>query len=290
VVDYFLSRQVIATVRCGSGDAVFEALQDERYVAKVEWFTVPLVGAAGWVGVMHSFLTVTVEDTHSSHCYVIEKAAVSEKENEFCEERLKNGVHISHWADVAPSIHNDAMYTLGPVDILRFGGKTMRMSHLRDVAIGLGPYEVATCNCHHMALAVYNACAKQEAQVTHMPNQVLSWLAGLLEAVGVDVGHSESAALQSDSESRHDRAMSVGASMSGHTQANAPGRVKHMDSGYDQCEVADVIGVTPESLLGGNHEDAGDDHGPCAHGFPESGILPDSILMSALRLRGSRII
>jgi len=246
-------------------------VEDKRSVAKVEWFTVPLVGAAGWVGVMHSFLTVTVEDPHSSHCYVIEKAAVAETEDEENNMRLKNGVHISHWADVAPTISNDSIYTLTAVDMKsKFGGKPILMTDLRDVAVDLGQYEVANCNCHHMALAVYNFCARDYAQVSHMPNEVLTWVAGVLEFVGVDVGHSESAPLQSQSESvegtpvlhhqRDPKPVGIGASVS---WTGEPMSAEH---GLGEDEIRSCVGE------------------PNMVEF----ALPDSVLTSALQLHGVR--
>merc|ERR1712039_965960 len=64
----------------------------------------------------------------------------------------------------------------------------------RDIAVDLGPYDLVTCNCHHTALAVYNACAREFAQVPQIPNPVLTWSASLLRTLGMDVACMDSAA------------------------------------------------------------------------------------------------
>merc|ERR1719329_777026 len=72
------------------------------------------------------------------------------------------------------------------------------MKSLRSISVELGPYNVATCNCHHAALAVYNACAREVAQVPCIPNEWLTASAWYLRTyVGFDVATSQSTASQS---------------------------------------------------------------------------------------------
>merc|ERR1712032_409166 len=76
------------------------------------------------------------------------------------------------------------------------------MRALRAIAVNLGEYNVATCNCHHAAMAVYNACAQESAKISRMPNQMLTWGAKIMSLLGLDAGDSsESAGLKSESRS-----------------------------------------------------------------------------------------
>merc|ERR1711967_195362 len=58
---------------------------------------------------------------------------------------------------------------------------------LRQIAIDLGPYDAGTCNCHHGAQAIYNACADREERVEEVPNKLLSVVPMMLHAVGLDL-------------------------------------------------------------------------------------------------------
>merc|ERR1712129_12580 len=107
-------------------------------------------------------------------------------------DHFKNGVHVSHWVDVAPNVDQDSIHTLTLPDITNnTGRRELCMQVLRDIAVELGPYDVAICNCHHAALSVYNACAVAEAQIPYIPNFMLTLGAWALGTVGLDVLRSE---------------------------------------------------------------------------------------------------
>lgn len=203
---FLLRKRNIETVRGGTGDAVEIALKDERPVVEVEWYNISIPGIAGKVGAFHSLLAITVAaDTaeggdSAPHTYVIEKASdrrASSGESEG--DHFLNGVYISHWLDVSSNVEDDPLHSLPQSDIvsaLEFRqamGVNFCMRSLRQIAVDLGPYNVGTANCHHAALAIYNACAKQSAQVLRIPNQLLTGVANFLGKAGVDVGKSESA-------------------------------------------------------------------------------------------------
>merc|ERR1711957_671028 len=67
-----------------------------------------------------------------------------------------------------------------------------RMAQLREIAVELGPYDVATCNCHHCALAVFEAAA-EASSVPRIPN---AWLVAgvkiLRDSAGFDISASRS--------------------------------------------------------------------------------------------------
>uniref|UniRef100_A0A7S4PWL7 Fungal lipase-type domain-containing protein n=1 Tax=Alexandrium monilatum TaxID=311494 RepID=A0A7S4PWL7_9DINO len=199
VFDFLTSRQNATTVRGGTGDALLQALADPRPVVKVDWYTMPLPGAVGRVGAVHSLLAVVVDETGAegaSHTYVIEKAASTRGVVSSTEDHFRNGVHVSHWVDVAPNVGASPVHTLEATDVRTSSdeGRPLSMRTLRGVAVDLGPYDVAKCNCHHAALAVYNACAVEAARVPRIPNRLLTLGATLLRSAGFDVATSESAA------------------------------------------------------------------------------------------------
>lgn len=193
-VAYWLQGKVsISTVRGGCGDAWHMALQDPRTPFHVEWYTMPMEGAAGFVGIKHSLLRIIVGSALEPHAYVIEKASVQSFGNVVPEE-LRNGVYVSHWSDVMHSIESDPLHVLHQDDIENNTGKErLCVRSLWEVASEVGDYEVSKCNCHHAALRVYNSCAKEHARVRKVPNLFLSHLSAFLQQVGVDVEGSESA-------------------------------------------------------------------------------------------------
>jgi hypothetical protein len=208
------------------GDALADAIADTRPISRVEWHTIPLPGITGYLGGVHSLLAITVgiaegkrpskndQDDHCHHTYVIEKAALIRGTVENDPEQFKNGVHVSHWVDVLPNVENDALYTLGAEDITNnTGTDSFSMRTLRDICVDLGPYDVGGMNCHHAAIAVYNACAKRTSQVPCIPNSFLTSAAWCLAAVGVDVRNSGSASIQSTSISAQSESISVSVPM-----------------------------------------------------------------------------
>ena len=64
------------------------------------------------------------------------------------------------------------------------------MQSLRRIAVALGDYDVATCNCHHTALVLYNSCAQARERVSRMPNEFLTCSARLFRLLGMKVAQS----------------------------------------------------------------------------------------------------
>jgi len=197
VVDFLGTRLNPFTIVGGTGDAVAIALADDRPVIRVEWYTIPLPRFYGSIGAKHSLLAIMVGDSEeSARTYVIEKAATIRAvhgENDAVQQ-IKNGVHVSHWLDVAPIIGDSPIYCLDHSDI----NHGIRMHELWEMCVNLGPYEVATCNCHHAALVVYNACAREAAQVTEIPNATLVSIVSWVPFVGMaSIGSGPSTALGS---------------------------------------------------------------------------------------------
>lgn len=184
-----------ASMRGGMGDALLNAQADSGPVIKVDWYTIALPGVVGSLGAVHSMLAITVGRCEEfSHTYVMEKADTWDSDSE----QFKNGVHISHWVDVAPHVENDPIHSLSAAEIVQ-AARPPCMRTLRDIAVLGGPYDVGTSNCHHMALDVYNACAKDGHRVPHIPNKTLVAAAGLIRSMGVEdvVGYFQSGQMSS---------------------------------------------------------------------------------------------
>lgn len=208
VVAFLSSCQNITTIRGGTGDAWEQAIADDRPVVGVEWYTIAMPGLPGLLGAFHSLLAVTVSDETKAHTYVIEKAAMIRGGDERDkEDRCKNGVHVSHWLDVVANVDGHPIHVLERSDIHNDTKDTVLcMRTLRDLAVDLGPYDVGSCNCHHAALTMYNACAHPDVEVPSIPNETLTWGAHVLRSAGLDVTASNSVqsnSMQSTSVSMH---------------------------------------------------------------------------------------
>lgn len=199
VSDYLAGFKSVTSMRGGSGDAFAPAQADYRSIVQVEWYCLELPGYAGrFLKGKHSLLAVTVGDLRKGavHRYVIEKARTQAG---FDGEQFKNGVYVSHWADVSPIIQDDAIHRLMGIDVVNNTGRhDFTMRTLRNLAVHLGPYDVANCNCHHAAMALYNACARDGARVLFIPNLFLTGAARFLKVLGLDVANSESPACESN--------------------------------------------------------------------------------------------
>jgi hypothetical protein len=211
VADFFRRREKFTTVRGGAGDAMYQALSDPRRVQGLEWYTIALPGVAGGMGGTHSVLAITVGSSDSTHTYVMEKATVMHGvDAEEDPAQFVNGVFVSHWLDVAPSIEGQPIHVLQGSDVQNCtGSKDFTMRTLQDISVKLGDYHVASCNCHHGAMAVYNACAIESARVVTMPNQFLTWGAKLMSFLGLDADQSESMGSDSDSRLGHFQSRSL---------------------------------------------------------------------------------
>eukprot|EP00927_Polykrikos_kofoidii_P061209 TRINITY_DN56075_c0_g1_i1.p1 TRINITY_DN56075_c0_g1~~TRINITY_DN56075_c0_g1_i1.p1 ORF type:complete len:870 (-),score=146.02 TRINITY_DN56075_c0_g1_i1:314-2890(-) len=199
IVRCLSARTSLSSVRGGSGDAVWQALADTRPVIKVEWYTMRISGITGAIGTCHSLLSVTVGRSGISSCtYVLEKAVVSRVASQLASTQFKNGVYVSLWKDVVADVDTYPIHALHSHDLANnTGGRELCMRTLHEIAVDLGPYDVGTCNCHHAALAVFNACALPKAAVAGIPNAYLTWGAWLLTLIGFDVTYSESPTSQS---------------------------------------------------------------------------------------------
>jgi len=165
-------------VRLGDGGAVGPALLDERPVSGLQWYTVRSPGAAGWIGAKHSLLAVCLDADGKEPSYVIEKAQPRLGNTN---EQFRNGVHVSHWEDVLPSLHGEPpLHQIGP-DGIREPRHTLQQ--LREIAVQQGPYHLSLRNCHHCAFVLFNAVAVDKARVPDMPNKVVMSAAGLMEAL-----------------------------------------------------------------------------------------------------------
>lgn len=184
----------VTATRGGTGNAFRVAQDDTRFVVQIEWYTLPLSGIAGeLLGCVHSLLAVTVEDPSgaSRHTYVIEKAAGSPSGlADGDADPFENGVYVSHWTDVQPQIEKAPIHRLLAEDV---SCKDFLVRSLREVVVEMGPYNVASCSCHHAAQAAFNFCARPGAHVAHIPNRRLTFAARALSAIGVNVAESESA-------------------------------------------------------------------------------------------------
>lgn len=202
VANFLLANESASLVRGGAGDALSLAMCDMRPVIGVEWHALSLSGVAGLAGAVHSLLAITVgncnEDLHCCDTYVIEKAAQVQLSNATHHGSLlcENGVYVSRWCDVMPNVVNKPLHSLDIADIANNTGKqSFCVRTLCELAVELGPYNAADCNCHHAALALYNACAKKDAQVSDIPNQDLMVVPWLVNLIGLDLGPVSSLAI-----------------------------------------------------------------------------------------------
>lgn len=184
VVNFLNSRSNFATVRGGEGNALNEGLVEEGRITRVEWYTLPLPGIVGEMGGLHSLLALTVErQDRTVRTYVIEKAAVARSNKQ-----IQHGVHVSYWIDVEPNIIGKALHELSGRDIENnTGSRELSIRNLHTMAVRMGPYDVANCNCHHACLELYNACAAPSCRLSTMPNETMTYWAYLFSYIGLPV-------------------------------------------------------------------------------------------------------
>lgn len=174
VAAFLESRQNPFSTVGGHGDALSPALMDTRPIVRMEWYTIPLPRFYGQVGGMHSLLAVTV-GAMEPRTFVLEKAACERTTLDVA--HIKNGVHVSHWLDVAPLIGDHPIHTLEPEQVR----PNIRFEQAWKLAVDTGPYNNGQSNCHHAAILVYNECAKEGSRVKVMPNQFLTGVVGYFE-------------------------------------------------------------------------------------------------------------
>eukprot|EP00440_Ansanella_granifera_P001766 gb/GFBE01001904.1/.p1 GENE.gb/GFBE01001904.1/~~gb/GFBE01001904.1/.p1 ORF type:complete len:566 (+),score=112.49 gb/GFBE01001904.1/:1-1698(+) len=208
MIDLFRGREQFDTVRGGNGNAYVEACNDLRVVRRVEWHTIPLPGMVGNIGGEHSLLAVFVrgEIDGDTCAYTIEKARARTKANGADEDFCKHGVFVSHWREVAPNMTSPPLHLLEEHELQ---SSDLTIAKLRQIAVDMGPYNVAKSNCHHAAMMLYNTCAAADYQLAAMPNQLLTSTAFLLSLAGVDVANVGSAGSTTASGSTSELASTV---------------------------------------------------------------------------------
>eukprot|EP00931_Biecheleriopsis_adriatica_P069393 TRINITY_DN43249_c0_g1_i1.p1 TRINITY_DN43249_c0_g1~~TRINITY_DN43249_c0_g1_i1.p1 ORF type:complete len:862 (+),score=171.86 TRINITY_DN43249_c0_g1_i1:23-2587(+) len=186
----------LTAVRGGLGDALEEALQDNRRVVGVEWYVIRLEGFVRVLGGKHSLLAVTVArpgTDSDSHTYVVERARPGPLKGQ----QLHSGIFVSHWSDAAPTRSCKPRYVLKREDITseeEMPLLTMRV--LYETLLNQGNYDAVHCNAHNSASLLYNTCAAQHAKKPRRPNPHLRAVAGALSAAGFDLSSVERAALR----------------------------------------------------------------------------------------------
>mmetsp|Transcript_34492 Transcript_34492/g.77323 ORF Transcript_34492/g.77323 Transcript_34492/m.77323 type:complete len:565 (+) Transcript_34492:97-1791(+) len=197
VFNFLVRSEIKADLSAGLESAALSALCDERAVVKAEWYTLSLPGFLGQAGALHSLVAVTVEDDSGQlpATYTLEKAAYTGGGTCFdtdSSEWIHHGVVISRWEDVACYLEKAGrpFRSLEKAGIAKSRGDTS-MFHLWSLAVLMGPYDVGTCNCHHAAMLIYNACARESLQVRRMPNELLTSVVKVLQAIGFSFGADE---------------------------------------------------------------------------------------------------
>lgn len=182
-------------IRGGLGDALEEALADERRICKVEWFTIPMEGILYRLGGNHSILVVTVPSNgqKETDSYIMERCQLPRG---ITNERFRNGIFVSHWADAAKILRTGRMRHRLTGDNLA-STETMpklTMKVLIDIAVNMGPYDAAHCNSHQTALKLWNTCANEKKQFSWMPNLHMRIAARFLKRFGINPTYAEATA------------------------------------------------------------------------------------------------
>jgi len=190
--------------RCGTGLALSQALRDRRAVTRVEWHRMHLPGLVGNLArAYHSVLVVSVGEGDDQRRYILEKSNPT-TEVMSPEERGFMGVFISDWSELAPHAVGAPRCVL-TIEELSAAGQGATMHTLYDFACRMGPYIVGRCNCHHMALAVYNHCAAESSRLKGIPNEFITAVAAVLEEwFGMNVATSKASCAVSLSPSLSD--------------------------------------------------------------------------------------
>ena len=183
-VDKFLrSRMCFQQTRFGHGNAYNQMVRDDGKVNEVAWYTVPLPGAAGHLGGLHSIIVVTtISDAgRPSTTYILEKANAA-------------GVapHQKHGIFVGSQELSTNLRDVNGIREWKVGLSTakqnlkagLKMKRLYEEAHNTGPYDLASSNCHHAAKQVFNYCCVQETDhATRRPNEVLAPIAALFSGI-----------------------------------------------------------------------------------------------------------
>ena len=183
IVELLEKNQNPLMMRVGDGQALADAQKDTRRIVRLGWYIVPLGGTAGTIGAVHSLLVIAVADAGGQNMaeFVMEKA----------EGDMYMNVFVSHWRAVAPNIQEAPIHFISGDQVQnRTSHEAFTVSTLYDIALSMGPYDAATCNCHHHVQRLFNSCASDECQVRRIPNQMLASMAKGLRFMGVNVAAS----------------------------------------------------------------------------------------------------
>ena len=183
IVELLEKNQNPLMMRVGDGQALADAQKDTRRIVRLGWYIVPLGGTAGTIGAVHSLLVIAVADAGGQNMaeFVMEKA----------EGDMPMNVFVSHWRAVAPNIQEAPIHFISEDQVQnRTSHEAFTVSTLYDIALSMGPYDAATCNCHHHVQRLFNSCASDECQVRRIPNQMLASMAKGLRFMGVNVAAS----------------------------------------------------------------------------------------------------
>ncbi|CAE7260280.1 unnamed protein product [Symbiodinium natans] len=172
-------------------------VEDERPVTEVVWYTVPLPGAAGQLGGLHSFLIITVtSDDEPAKRYVLEKAGSAATAA-----HQENGIFVGSQHMGSNLLSVEGVRTFGKQLTLAEGNlkKGLKMRELHQEADGTGLYDLSSSNCHHAALRVFNhCCARKEDRKSLPPNFLLAKFVGSMSSMFQLDDVFQSGRLQSD--------------------------------------------------------------------------------------------
>ena len=128
----------------------------------------------------------------------------------------------------------------------------LKMKRLYEEAHSTGPYDLASSNCHHAALRVFNCCcAKEEDREARPPNELLASTASLLQLNRIfDSSHHDSECGASRSEMASDcnfgntaTAFTEVADLRTNYFARCAAEIRHAayDSDFGRPEVASTV-------------------------------------------------
>ena len=201
-VDTYLRSQIcLVETRFGSGDAMAEAKADDSNVVKLTWYTIPLPGFVGKMGGEHSFVHAVTRNSTARSSYILEKARPRSNDHD--------GTFVSYWqgsngVGVGADLVSGAK-VFRSIEGLKEG---VKMNDLIEISKRVGAYRLLTCNCHHIALEVFNHCCaevSQEVPRNQLPNRTVALVCGYMIGAG-------SASTSSGSGSATSRSKSDGSS------------------------------------------------------------------------------
>lgn len=151
-------------VRGGSGSGLAMALASKEPIEEVTWWTLPVPPPVNLVGTKHSLLRMKLGD----QLFLVEsrpKVDIPCPDDDMTRRAALHGILVSKWQDVHSARHLKRLHrvaTLRP-------SKPVHLSELLQYLVGLGDYDAAAHNCHHVAHEAYNFCASGAERLTELP-------------------------------------------------------------------------------------------------------------------------